>query len=419
MIQRQLAEAGLPHLPRLAWLEIDLSRLATNGRLLKQAAGPAAKLGVVVKADGYGHGLLAAARAAVDGGVDVLLVATADEGLVLRAAGVAGRVLILYAIPPEQLDDAAAARLEVVVQDRGSLDDVLEFARSRDGAAANAGDPLAIHLAVDTGMTRGGFAPADAPSAARALAGAPGLRLAGTWSHLAAPDDPAAVAEQRQRFDKALEGIVGAGIDPGERHLAASGGLLGTADLRYDLVRIGLSFYGQFPPGVPLGGRGRTLVQTLKPALTLLARPVSIQEIPAGAGVGYGFEWRASRPSTVVTLPVGYADGLARLSSPGSWAVVRGMRTPVVGRVSSDAIAVDATNVPGVGPDDEFLLLGDGSRGEMTVDELAGLRRTISWEVLDSLGVRLSRVYRQDGRLAGVRTLDDRVRWAAATEGAS
>jgi alanine racemase len=416
-IEERLAAAGLPPLPRLAWLEVDLDVLAANARRLRDLLPPGADLGVVVKADGYGHGMEPAARAALRGGARLLAVATLDEALALREAGIAVPILVLYPVPPACLAAAFAADLDLVVADEASVATMAEAFRERRlpsgpaGVDGSAPGPR-VHLGIDSGLRRGGIEPEDAVGAARHLLDAGLPRLAGTWSHLATPEDPGAASAQVERYEAALAALAGAGIDPGTRHLDATGGLLAGTGPAYDLVRVGLAFYGVVPPEVRVDPGHGPGTEGLRPAITLRARAATIAAVPAGASVGYGGTWTAVRPSVIATLPVGYADGWARAYAAGSWGIARGRRVPLVGRVSSDALALDVTDVPGFGPADEVVLLGEAPA--MGVHDLAGLRGSIAWEVLDALAPRISRVYLEGGRPIGVRTLHGRTRWAEA-----
>ncbi len=435
-IEARLARAGLPPLLRQAWLEVDLDALAGNARALRTLVPDGTRLGIVVKADGYGHGLEAAARAAVRGGADLLLVATLDEALALRGFDFGGRVLVLYPIPSGSIGAAVAADLELVVADDASVEVMAAWLRtSGRSAAASAGRSATasptprVHLGIDSGMGRGGLAPSEAGSAARRLLDAGLSSLAGTWSHLASPEDRAVAAGQVERFEAALRALGAAGIHPGERHLDATGGLLSGGGPAYDLVRIGLAFFGLVQPELTIPEAPpelRRVADGLRPALALRGRATTITTIPAGSSVGYAGTWTAGRESVVATIPVGYADGWARAYSPGSWALARGMPIPVIGRVSSDALALDVTDVAGFGPEDEVTMIGvqaaaDGAdtagpadpaapaganAAPMTVHDLATLRGSIAWEVLDSFSPRLSRVYLERGQVVGVRHLD-------------
>jgi alanine racemase len=270
-----------------------------------------------------------------------------------------------------------------------------------------------VHLGIDSGMGRGGLAPGRAAAAARRLLDAGLGALAGTWSHLATPEDPVSVASQVARFEGALAALHEAGIDPGVRHLDATVGLLGGACPVYDMVRVGLACYGVQPPELAAPPAVETVASSLRPVVGLRARAAAVTSLPAGASVGYGGAWVADRPSVIATIPLGYADGWARAYASDSWGVVRGRRVPVVGRISSDALALDVTDVPEFTADDQVALLDPGDATAMTVHELAMLRGTIVWEVLDALTPRLARVYTDDGRPVGVRYLDGETRFAA------
>jgi alanine racemase len=400
-IERRLRDAGLPALRRLAWIEVDLSILEANARLIRGLLPTPTRLGIVVKAGGYGHGLVASARSAAAGGADLLLVATLDEALALRAAGVDLPVLVLYPVPRDAVLEAVRAGIGLTAADPASLRDLVVALRVRGARpTARPPGPARIHLAVDTGMTRGGFQPERALQAAARLAGTPGIELAGVWSHLASPELPEAVAAQLSRFECARRDLAAAGLDA-PAHLAASGGLFGTAP-PFDLVRVGLAFYGLLPPGLEVAPGARHVAGALRPALALKARAVSVADVAEGTEVGYGGTWRASRPSTIATLPVGYADGWSRLYSPGASVLAGGRRVPVVGRVSSDAFAVDVTDAMPLPRDAELVLLGEQGSERIDVAELATLRRSIPWEVLDTLGDRLARVFVRDGAPVGV-----------------
>jgi alanine racemase len=378
-IDRALERAGLPALERSVWVEVDIDVLIANARALGSLARPAA-LGAVVKADGYGHGLEMAGRCAVAGGAEWLCVADSAEAVRLRGDGYDGRILVLYPIPPAIV--AAMARLGVDVTVGSPRE-----ARTIAGHLTPDDPVLSVHLEIDTGMTRGGAAPDDAVAAATAITNAPATTLAGVWTHLAAPEDRLSTDGQLARFDSVLTALAGSGIDPGAVHAAASGGLLAADTDAHTLVRPGLAFYGVHP------GAGDALPPPVAPALAVRADPVRIAEVSPGTAVGYAGTWTAERPSTITTLPIGYADGWSRASSPGTSVLVEGQRAPVVGRVSSDSLTVDVTGIAGVGPDSEFTLLGSAGGDVITADAVAEVRGTISWEVLQQLGSRLARVY--------------------------
>jgi alanine racemase len=391
-IEDLLAAAGLPRLGRSTWLEIDLSVLATNAAALRALLPEAARLAIIVKADGYGHGIVAAAHGALLGGADMLAVATLDEALALRAAGFGARTIVLYPVPRDGLEDALAADLDLVVADEASLADVLTVAAR----------PPRVHLQVDTGMSRGGFAPSVVVDVARRLFSAGLPSLAGTWSHLASPERSDVAGRQAEQFQRALTLLAAEGIGAGIRHLAASGGVLeGVA--AYDMARVGMAFYGHVPR--ELSDAAIQAGAGLRPALTLKARAMTVQTVAAGASVGYGGTWTAERESRIATLGMGYADGWKRAYADAT-ASVRGVAVPLVGRVNSDAIAIDVTDVPGFDATDEVTLISP--HGAMTVEQLADMRGSIVWEVLDDLMPRVARVYVQDGSVFALRQMDGR-----------
>lgn len=378
LVDRRLEDAGLPPLTRSAWVEVDVHQLTHNARAIGRAVEPL-ELGVVVKADGYGHGLEAAARCAIGGGATWLCVATLGEALRLRSDGYPGRIFVLYPVSPHLLSTARDEEIHVTVStgfDVSSLD-----------AAAG----VNVHIEVDTGMTRGGIGPAELDRLVREVKATP-ARLVGVWTHLAAPEDPVATDRQVQSF---LE--VTADLDVGVRHVSASGGILTADPTGQTLVRAGLLYYGYEPvPGVDLPAG-------VAPALEVKANPVRVATVEEGTGVGYSSTWRAFRRSRIATLPLGYADGWARSLSPGATALVGGVPCPLVGRISSDALMVDVTDVPDANEESEFCLLGTQGDRTVTADDVANLRGTISWEVLQQLGARLPRLYLADDEVVGAR----------------
>jgi alanine racemase len=360
----------------------------------------------VVKADAYGHGAVPVAEALQAAGADGLCVATLDEALELRRAGIDGEILVLYPVPVAALPVAAGARISLSVTSEEAARDTVAAARSlADGQPDER--PLAVHLEIETGLTRDGVRPERAALVAAALAGEPRLRFAGIWSHLATPDDEPTTERQVERFEAALAAVRDAGIAVPLRHLAASGGLLTGSAPMYDAIRPGLAVYGVIPAGLPVAASAAGAVVALRPALRIVARAVRIEDVPAGTGVSYGATWVAQRPSRIATLPLGYGDGFARAYGGRPGALVRGRRVPLVGAVAMDALMVDVTDVDGLDRDDEFVLLGRQGDEEITVAELAAARATISWEVLATMARRIPRVYYAAARAVRVRTLEE------------
>ena len=348
-----------------------------------------------MKADAYGHGGIPVARALAARGADGFCVATFDEAVDLRDGGIELPVLVLYPVPAAVAAEARARGLAVTAGDDELLRGLLA---ALDGAGPGTG-PLRLHLEVETGLGRGGFAVEEVAGAARSIEAAPGAALDGLWTHLQAPEDPARTAAQVERFGAAIAALEGEGIRLPPRHLEASGGLLQDGLLAYEAVRPGLAVYGLVPDELLDGATPRADVPAdaggLRPALSLHARPVRVAEVSAGWGISYGPTFTTARPSRIATLPLGYGDGWPRSLSNLASALVRSRRVPLVGSVAMDAVMADVTDVPGepVGVHDEFVLLGTQGSERITAAELAALRRTNSWEVVTSLAARLPRVY--------------------------
>jgi alanine racemase len=363
----------------------------------------------VVKADAYGHGVRAVARALAVAGADGFCVATLDEALDLRWAGGIDRpILVLYPVPPELVAEARAAEIAVTAGDAELLSGLLAAA---DAPGSRGRPSLGVHLEVETGLGRGGFGVEDAVGAARAIKEAAGVSLGGLWTHLQAPEDEVRTAAQLVRFEAAIAALRAAGVTLPPRHLAASGGLLQDGVAAYDGVRPGLAIYGLVPDEL-LQHDGSAAAATspgagLRPVLQLKSRPVRVAEVPAGWGISYGPTFTTERPSLIATLPLGYGDGWPRSLSNRASALVRGRRVPLVGNVAMDAVMADVTDVEGppVGVADEFVLIGGQGADRITVAELAAARGTNSWEVVTDLAARLPRVYHAASVPWGLRTM--------------
>jgi alanine racemase len=368
----------------IAWIEIDPAALTHNARVLRRAIPSGTRLGILVKANGYGHGMDIAARAALEGGADLLVVATPDEGLALRRAEADADILVAYAIPPDGVGEAIQARLEASVGGVATTRRTLE-------AAAAAGGVLRLHVEVDSGMGRGGVAPGDLLDVVATIDANPAVELVGIWTHLANGMDPQPSQRQIETYEAALAAVAAAGRALPTRHVAASEGLFVETSPPYDLVRIGLAYYGTVGVGIEPTAAMAALAADLRPAMTVAARPVRVEEVAAGTTIGYGSEFTTTRTSRIATLPIGYADGWTRRYWPGAGALVRGQRVPLVGRVSMDSVCADVTDVEGATADDTFVLLGAQGEKRITVEELALLRGTVANEVFCDFGPRLAR----------------------------
>lgn len=342
-------------------------------------------------------------------GADGFSVATFDEAVELREAGVTLPILVLYPVPPEVVETAAREGIALALGPGPATSRILAAA----AVASRLGAPrLAVHLEVETGLGRGGVFIDDVPELAEVLLRAEGVTLAGLWTHLAAADDAARARGQDARFGAAAARLAdqlepGLGADGIRRHLAGSGGVLGADVLRWDAARTGIATYGLVPDGLVPADVTRAAAARLRPIMSLYARPVRVLELPEGHGVSYGPTYVTTRPTRIATLPLGYADGWRRALTDRADALVRGVRVPIVGRVAMDAIMADVTGVPGapVTEDDEFVLLGTQGDERITAYDLASVCGTISYEIVTGMSRRLARVYHAAGSAIGARTL--------------
>jgi alanine racemase len=377
--QRRVWENG--RVPRTEAV-VDLSAITANVASLK--AGTAAEVMAVVKADGYGHGLLPAARAAVAGGAGWLGTAIVDEAVELRASGVRVPLLAWLWTPGETaaIGRAVDADVDLSVSSQWQLDAVRAVARDRGRTAR-------IHLKVDTGLSRNGSYVTDWPDlvAAAAKAEAAGeVQAVGVWSHLAYADEPGhpTIGKQLAAFGDAL-GVAGrAGLDPQLRHIANSAATLTLPEAHFDLVRPGIAVYGLSP----IAGDGFGLV----PAMTLRAAAAGVKRVRAGEGVSYGHEYTTSRETTLVLVPLGYADGVPRHAGNKGPVWINGERFRIAGRVCMDQVVVDVGDLP-VEPGDPVVLFGPGADGEPTAQDWADAVGTIHYEIVTRIGPRVERVY--------------------------
>ena len=366
----------------------------------------------VVKADAYGHGAVPVARALEEVGADGFCVATMDEALALREAGIERPILVLYPIPTGLAPAARRGAIGITVGDRQLLDQLVGAV----GADADAdAPPLLVQIEIETGLGRGGFRGDEALEAATNVRDTGGLRLVGAWTHLQAPEDAARSGAQVAEFERVTRDLETRVAALGSRHLSASGSLVLGEAVGLDGVRPGLATYGLVPDEllgeVPSAGPGaRSLAEAalhLRPVLSLRARPVRVADLPAGWGISYGPTFTTSRPSRIATLPVGYGDGWSRALSNRAEALVRGRRVPIVGNVAMDAVMADVTDVPGepVNVHDEFVLIGEQGGERITAADVARARGTNSWEVVTNLAARLPRVYHAASVPRAMRTL--------------
>lgn len=367
---------------------VDLDAVRSNARLLRATAG--VPLIAVVKADGYGHGAVACARAAREGGAEWLAAATVEEALALRAAGVEGPLLCWILGPDSDLAAAAGAGIDVTGHSVAHLD-------AMAAAFAGRGEPAVVQLKVDTGLSRGGAARADwAALFARARAGeeAGTWRVRGVWSHFACADEPEHPANDRQEsaFREAVDLAEAHGLRPEMCHLANSAAAILRPSSRFDAVRCGIALYGLDP------APGEATDIGLRPAMTVRAPLTMVKDLAAGDGVSYGHRWVADRPTTVGLVPVGYAEGIPRNASrPGAADAaatvgVAGRLRPIRGTVCMDQVVVDlGGDRPPVGA--EVVVLGPPASGGPTAQDWAEACGTINYEIVTRIGGRMGRRY--------------------------
>lgn len=366
---------------------VDLAQLRANlgavRRLLTAPGAPArrpARICLAVKAAAYGHGAAPVARAALHAGVSAFGVATAAEGVELRAAGITAPIL-LFSLPlPEEAAAIVRAGLTALCADAA-------LGRDLARAAAAAGRSAAVHLKIDTGMGRIGCAPDAAPELAQELRRLPGLRLTGVCTHFAQADQAGQEFTRAQlaAFVRAVAAI------PGHhrlvRHAANSGAIAGLPAAHLDLVRPGVIAYGYAP------GERLPPAVTVRPVMQLATRVVYLKRVAAGTGLSYGLTYRPAADTVIGTLPVGYADGYARALSGRAEVLIRGRRYPVVGRICMDQCLVDLGPRPAVARYDEAVLFGPDRAGPDAA-ELAALEGTIPYEVTSRVAARVPRIYR-------------------------
>ena len=376
-----------PPQARPTWVEVDLDLIAANVAALKaQAAAP--RLMATVKADGYGHGIVPSARAALAGGADWIGVALVEEGEELRRAGVTAPILVYTEPRPGAAGRLLDSELTPALYSEPFL------AALEDEAARRGGGPVDVHLKLDTGMRRVGVPQAEWEDALRRVRTSPGVRCAGLWSHFAMADQPGHpfIAAQADEFRRGVELARDLGVQPDLLHLVNSAGTLHLHDHHWDMVRPGLAVYGLEPaPGLAEG-------VGLRPALSWRSRLGLVKVLAAGEAVSYGLRWSSERDTVIGTVPAGYADGVTRALSNIGEALVGGRRVPYAGTVCMDQFVVDLGE-HGAVAGDEICLIGEqrvpGSdqRIAVTADDWARWLGTINYEVVCGIGKRVPRVY--------------------------
>ncbi|MFF5291624.1 alanine racemase [Paractinoplanes globisporus] len=364
-----------------AEVRIDLDAIRDNVALMR--AGTTAEVMAVVKGDGYGHGMLPCARAALAGGATWLGVATLEEGLGLRRAGFEVPVLAWLHSPGMPLHEGVAAGIDLSASTERLVDELVTGARRAERQAR-------VHLKLDTGLSRGGATADEWPSVLEAAAKAQAdgdIDVVGVWSHFISSDVPGdeTIDHQLAAFADGLAVAERFGITPRYRHIANSAATLTRPDAHYDLVRPGIAVYGLSPVA------GQTF--GLRPAMTAHARVAQTKRVPAGQGVSYGHTYHTERETTLALVPLGYADGVPRAASNAGPVQLGGKRRTVAGRVCMDQIVVDVGD-DDVSAGDVATLFGPGDDGGPTADDWAAVAGTINYEIVTRFGsARVPRHY--------------------------
>ncbi len=366
---------------RPTWADIDLEAIKHNVRQVSEMVSPSL-LCAVVKANGYGHGAIPVARAAVSAGAEWLAVALVEEGITLREAGIEEPILLLSEPRPREMVQVAEYDLRPAVYSGEGI-------AAAAAAATQVDKEIAVHLKIDTGMRRVGVEPDSALTLAKAIHGKSSLVLDGLWTHCAVADmtDNPFTAEQLNTFEKTAEDILAEGIHPNMRHAANSALAINNPEGRYDLVRCGLAIYGITPFG------DGSLEIDLRPAMKVRSEVSYAKTIGAGESVSYGLSWTSERRTRIATVPMGYADGLRRDAGHcGGEVLIGGNRYPIVGNVTMDQFLVDCGEND-VNPGDEVVVLGPQGAAQITASEWAANFQTITYEIICGVESRIPRRY--------------------------
>lgn len=370
------------------WCEISTSALESNARSLKARLGDKTKLGVVVKSDGYGHGITIAAKAFLRGGADWLVVNSIGEAAQLRHASIGAPIYVCGYVPPPDFDKVAETHSRVVLFD-------LDAARALSSVAHARGAKIGVHVKLETGTNRQGLALEAALELGKLVASLPGLELEGLTTHFADIEDStnhAFAKKQIEQFEKALTAFRAAGLAIHVPHLANSAATLLYPQTHAALVRAGIAAYGLWPSketyatALQRQADGvETTPATLKPALTWRAKIAQVKDVAAGSYIGYGRTYRTTHKTRIAILPLGYYEGYDRRLSNTAHVLVNGQRAPIRGRVCMNMCMIDVTHIPEAAVGSVATLLGKDGDEEIAAEQLAAWMGTINYEVVSRI----------------------------------
>jgi alanine racemase len=366
-----------------AWVEVDLRQLRQNWDAISRFRPREVGIACVVKDDAYGHGALPLAEMALEYGAEMLVVATIEEALKLRLAGIEAPILVLGERIPEDYAVCAQHNLAVCIGSHASLAEFRTAIRSL-------GRTVPIHLKIDSGMSRYGFRWSDTDDLFGELRNSPEINVQGVMSHFAMSDelDKTFARLQLSRFNEVLARAQDAGINPRFRHICNSGGFLDLPEAHFNLVRIGILPLGVYPSKVCRRLEG------IAPIMSVKSRIAAVKELKPGDHVGYGMRFTAEKRMRSAVVPIGYGLGFPRVRNQGH-VLIHGQRAPLIGGVSMDAITVDISEIIDAKPRDEVTLLGRSDQQEITIHDIATLRNSVSYDAMVSWSSRLPRRYLQ------------------------
>ncbi|HUV49909.1 MAG TPA: alanine racemase [Anaerolineae bacterium] len=381
----------------IVWAEVDLKAIAHNVCELRRITSPDSRLMAVVKANAYGHGLIEVAGTALESGARSLGVARASEGIKLRKAGFDAPILVFSYTPPGLAKELVEFDLTQTVYS-------YKTAKALSSAANSFGKRIRVHLKVDTGMGRLGLLPDcfrtsqssrdvdNAVHEVELIARLKNLEIDGIYTHFAFSDSPDRSYTENQLaiFMRFIDQLKSAGMEFSVKHAANSAAVIDMPETHLDMVRTGISIYGLYTSESVDKSR-----INLKPAMELKARIIHLKKVPAGFKVSYGITYETQKPTTIATVPIGYADGFNRLLSSNGHMLVCGRKAPIVGRVCMDMTMLDVGDIPEVLLEDEVVIFGKQGDASITVDEIASSINTINYEIISTIGDRVPRIYLQ------------------------